>query len=551
MRKSLLTIGIISSLITLPALLNGSKSSADSITVTWTANAEPDLAGYLLYYGTSPGNYGSPLPIPSNSTSYELNNLSEGTRYYVALSAFDASNNESEKSPEISGIAQPTTGSSSSSTSTTTIPPYDGTELDNNDIISGSVLPQEEDHFYIQVSPGQDMLVVELSGSGDADLYVRLNQPPTLALWDCRPLTSDSNEYCSFDNPSPGTYYIMVIGYSGTSDYNLSVGYSTASSITSSIPSTTSTTITTGTDEIPPTGTMIINNGQAVTNVQTVILQLSAADNGVPLHKDGLMKFSNDNQVWSDPEPYTPEKLWTLTPGDGIKTVFVLFADSYGNWMTVPVQDDIYYEASQTSCFQTVKLNPVSIAASSESRPFFAKENAIDSDPSTAWSTALRFFQRDEFLTLDLGEVKNITSLSMYAARMFGIDFFPTNFKIQVSSDNSTWRDMENLQGYSTPIGAIPSDNWNYNNLEGRFLRISITRCPIFLLLFRVAQIGEIEVYGCEKTDQMPMLGGQYLSVAEDVFQTDNSKDEGDFQKNQILRRNVPSVPGKPVIKFY
>ena len=531
-------------------VLNVAIGVAASINVTWIANSEPDLAGYLLYYGTSPGTYGSPVPIPAHSTSYEITNLSEGTLYYLALSAFDSSDNESEKSPEISGVAQSSTSSTSSSTSTTTIPPYDGTELDNNEVFSGSVIPQEEDHFYIQVPPGQDLLVVELTGTSDADLYVRLNQPPTLALWDCRPITNDSNEYCSFDNPTPGTYYIMVIGYSGTSEYNLRAEY-TVSSSTSSIPTTTSTTIITGTDTIPPTGTITINSGQAVTNVQTVILQLSAFDNGIPLNKNGFMKFSNDNQVWSDPETYTPEKLWTLTPGDGIKTVFALFADGSGNWMTVPGQDDIYYEASQTSCSQTVKLNPLSITASSESLPFFAKENAIDGDPSTAWSTVLRFFQRDEFLTIDLGEVKNITSLSMYASRMFGTDFFPTNFTIQVSSDNTTWIDMDKLQGYSAPIGTTPSDNWNYNNLEGRYLKISISKCRIFLLLFRVAQIAEIEVYGCEKTNPGPILHENHATAAEGVEKLGNTQEEKDQQNSPIVQPSVPSVPGKPVINFH
>ncbi|MDX1778196.1 MAG: discoidin domain-containing protein, partial [Thermodesulfobacteriota bacterium] len=381
-------------------------------------------------------------------------------------------------------------------------------------------------------------------------LYVRLNQPPTLALWDCRPLTNDSNEYCSFNNPTPGTYYIMVIGYSGTSDYSLRAEYS-VSSTTSSIYTTTSTTIITGTDTMPPTGTITINNGEAVTNVQTVILQLSAFDNGIPLDKGGLMKFSNDNQVWSDPEPFTPEKLWTLAPGDGIKTVFVLFADASRNWMTVPVKDDIVYEATQTSCSQTVKLNPVSITASSESLPFFAKENAIDGDPSTAWSTVLRFFQRDEFLTIDLGEVKNITSLSMYASRMFGTDFFPTNITIQVSSDSITWIDMDNLQGYSPPIGTTTSDNWNYNNLEGRYLKISISKCRIFLLLFKVAQIAEIEVYGCEKTDQGPILHENTIHAANEAEKLVNSEEENDLQNNLSVHPNVPSVPGKPSIRFH
>ena len=115
------------------------------------------------------------------------------------------------------------------------------------------------------------------------------------------------------------------------------------------------------------------------------------------------MSFSNDNQVWSDPEPYATEKAWTLTPGEGNKTVYVLFGDASGNWMTVPAQDEIIYEESQNACNQPVQLSAAAISASSESLPFFAKENAIDGDPSTSWSTIFRLFQKDEFFTMDLG----------------------------------------------------------------------------------------------------------------------------------------------------
>jgi hypothetical protein len=110
---------------------------------------------------------------------------------------------------------------------------------------------------------------------------------------------------------------------------------------------------------------------------------------------------------------------------------------------------------------------------------------------------------------------------------------------------------MDNLQGYSTPLGTTPSDNWNYDNLEGRFLRISISKCPLFLLIFRIAQIAEIEVYGCEKTDQIPILGENSLVAAEETAVPQNSNEEKDFQSSSIGQGNVLSVPGKPVITFY
>ena len=47
------------------------------------------------------------------------------------------------------------------------------------------------------------------------------------------------------------------------------------------------------------------------------------------------MKFSNDGTTWSEPKPYATSKVWNLSPGDGTKTVSVMFQDFAGNWSTV------------------------------------------------------------------------------------------------------------------------------------------------------------------------------------------------------------------------
>ena len=72
------------------------------------------------------------------------------------------------------------------------------------------------------------------------------------------------------------------------------------------------------------TASVSINNGAAVTKSTTVNLQLSAVDPaGV-----ATMRFSNDGTTWSSEEAYAAAKTWILTPGDGVKTVYVQFRDS-------------------------------------------------------------------------------------------------------------------------------------------------------------------------------------------------------------------------------
>jgi hypothetical protein len=63
-----------------------------------------DLAGYKVYYGTASGVYGTPTDA-GNVITYTLTGLTKGQTYYVAVTAYDTSNNESVKSTEGNGAA--------------------------------------------------------------------------------------------------------------------------------------------------------------------------------------------------------------------------------------------------------------------------------------------------------------------------------------------------------------------------------------------------------------------------------------------------------------
>jgi len=83
-------------------------------------------------------------------------------------------------------------------------------------------------------------------------------------------------------------------------------------------------------DTIAPTGTISVNGGAIYATSTAVTLNLTATDaNGV-----SQMQFSNDNVIWSTPEAYEASKAWTLTDGDGAKTVYAKFKDAAGNWST-------------------------------------------------------------------------------------------------------------------------------------------------------------------------------------------------------------------------
>jgi hypothetical protein len=72
--------------------------------LAWDPVATGNLAGYRLYWGTSPGVYfqspGSGLSV-GDVTNYSLAGLNSGTRYYFAATAQDTMGNESSYSNEV------------------------------------------------------------------------------------------------------------------------------------------------------------------------------------------------------------------------------------------------------------------------------------------------------------------------------------------------------------------------------------------------------------------------------------------------------------------
>ena len=95
-----------------------------------------------------------------------------------------------------------------------------------------------------------------------------------------------------------------------------------------------------------PTGSIVIAGGAASTSATPVSLTLSASDTG----GSGLsqMRFSNNNVNWSVWEAYATSKAWTLTSGDGLKTVYVQFQDAAGN-MSVSYSDTITFVTPTTA----------------------------------------------------------------------------------------------------------------------------------------------------------------------------------------------------------
>ncbi len=83
--------------------------------------------------------------------------------------------------------------------------------------------------FKMEVPAGQTSLRISISGgAGDADLYVKKGEKPTVKSFDYHPGRHGNNETVEVLNPAAATWYIMVQGYQAYSGVTLKACFFTA-----------------------------------------------------------------------------------------------------------------------------------------------------------------------------------------------------------------------------------------------------------------------------------------------------------------------------------
>jgi subtilase family serine protease len=120
-----------------------------------------------------------------------------------------------------------------------------------------------------------------------------------------------------------------------------------------------STTCGDETDHYPPAGVLKINSDTDYSNLRDVMLETSCTD---LLSGCALMRLSNDNIQWLPWEAYAKNKKWTLSSGDGNKTVYAQFADSCGNASEI-ITDSIVFQSLNPDLQITNLSAPVTACA--------------------------------------------------------------------------------------------------------------------------------------------------------------------------------------------
>ena len=82
--------------------------AADIVSLRWSPNTEPDVAGYKIYYGSASRSYHTVLNV-GNITEYTFPAFERSGQYFFAITAYDTLGNESDFSEEVSTYITGTT----------------------------------------------------------------------------------------------------------------------------------------------------------------------------------------------------------------------------------------------------------------------------------------------------------------------------------------------------------------------------------------------------------------------------------------------------------
>jgi len=97
--SSVVSLALASLIVVAPA-----AAAADTLTLMWDANPEPEVAGYIVHVGTQPGTYTQHIDV-GPSTSYDFSSAVAGQQYCFAVTAYFAGPIESGHSEEVCGYS--------------------------------------------------------------------------------------------------------------------------------------------------------------------------------------------------------------------------------------------------------------------------------------------------------------------------------------------------------------------------------------------------------------------------------------------------------------
>lgn len=103
----------------------------------------------------------------------------------------------------------------------------------------------------------------------------------------------------------------------------------------------------------------------------------------------------------------------------------------------------------------------------------YPADRAIDKNTETYWSSARRGGDTPEWLTIDLGAPRPVTSVAALSAPYYPF-LFPADFTIEVSRDGSNWTTVASEVDFQ--IAESTWRKWNLAPVTAQYVRFNITR---------------------------------------------------------------------------
>ncbi len=252
-------------IVTLCLLACTGSAFAGSVNLAWGAIS--GAAGYRVFYGTSPSQYGNSVDVGS-ATSRTVSGLTDGTRYYFAAQAY-AGSNTSPYSNEVSAVVAPATvapvasftanGSSASSLSATP-----GQTINFVDTSTGTVTSRAwnlgdgttattPSVIKSYATTGTKTVVLSVTGAGvtkTASKTINVTAAAPVAGFSATPVTGTAPLAVTFSDASTGTISSRSWNFGNgatstaqnpTTIYNAAGTYTVTLTVTGSGGSTTAT----------------------------------------------------------------------------------------------------------------------------------------------------------------------------------------------------------------------------------------------------------------------------------------------------------------------
>jgi hypothetical protein len=187
--------------------VSAGSASAASVSLAW--DAASGVSGYKVHYGTASGAYTASINV-GNKTTYAGSGLTNGTKYYFAVTAYDSSGIESSPSNEVSA-------GGTSSSCTYSISPASASFTTSGG--TGSIAVDAASGCSWSVSKGVSWATVSSGASGSGSSTVSYQVAANTGLARTASFTAAGKTFTTSQSGSSSggtTGYTISVKYAGT-----------------------------------------------------------------------------------------------------------------------------------------------------------------------------------------------------------------------------------------------------------------------------------------------------------------------------------------------